>query len=174
IEMNRNRSLARTDASARKNFKDIAQLASSMADTLEKQRIARAAGQNLPKMFGKYMSDAEHYIRKNIGEFALSCTNCKEVLTTDGLPHWAISWPKDGEGESGYYKWSPEVLGCYNKGAFEMHVAAYILRTSPRAIMHTAQVRGEQLRECDLKDEEAKLRELLEHDVEEWTDAKRE
>jgi len=168
LEMNRFRSLSLNEPQARKQFKDMTELASKLAHQLEQQKIQRAAGMSVPALFEKYMDDAKQYIEKHIGEFSFKCKSCGAVVTTDGLPHWAISWPTDEDGEITYFKWSPEVMRLYNEGVIPMHIAAYILRTSPMALIYTAEKRGEEIRECDREEEEKKLRELLERDRREY------
>lgn len=168
MEMNRLRPLARSDAQKAKQLKDIMDQLSRLTQDAQKRRDLRSAGESLPKLHARYMGDARKHIEEHVGEFVLKCDNCGELLSTDGLPHWAISFERDGDGEVIYFKWSPEVMHHYNQGAIPLHVAAHILRTSPKSLIHTAEKWKSPLRPCNIDEEERLLRELLGQEVADW------
>ncbi len=122
------------------------------------------------ELLDEYQDRAREFVKSHAGEFTvlakLKCPNCgtqvKELVDTEGVPYWACTWEKDSQGEVVYLKWSAEILWLYEQGQMSLGQAAFILRTSPRGIMYTAQRRGELLKESNLQEAEeevAKLRE---------------
>jgi hypothetical protein len=168
MEMNRLLPLSRSDANKAKQLKETVDQLNKLTTEAQKRRDARAAGESLPKLHARYMRDARKYVEDHVGELTLSCQNCGEVLTTDGLPHWAIAFVPDEAGEIIYFKWSPEVMHHYNEGTIPLHVAAHILRTSPKALFHTAEKWKTPLKQCNIEEEEGRLKALLDADVAAW------
>jgi len=168
MEMNRLRPLAQGDAAKAKQFKEVTDQLSRLTSEAQKRRDAKNAGESVPKMVSRYMAEARHHIEDNIGEFTFMCKSCGEVVTTDGLPLWAVQFVKDDDGEIITYKWSPEVMKHYNDGLIPLHVAAHILRTSPKSLYHTADKWKEPLKPCNIDEEERLLRELLLADASAW------
>ncbi len=161
------------DARQERRFGEFSKQISDIIAKLEKRKLTRGSEDTIPKMFERYAAESRVFIKKHIGEFSFRCKGCNTVVATDGLPHWAIQFELDESGEVTYPRWSPEVLRLYNDGVIPMHLAAYVLRTSPKALIHTAQVRDEQIRECNEMLEESELQKLLRRDIEEFEDAER-
>jgi predicted HTH domain antitoxin len=122
------------------------------------------------ELLDEYQNKAKEFIKSHAGEFTvlakLKCPSCstqvKELVGTDGLPFWACVWEKNSDGEVIYLKWSKEILWLYEQGQLSLGQAAFILRTSPRGIMYTAQRRGELLKESDLQEAEEEILKLRE------------
>jgi len=173
MELNRLRPLARTgDKEKARQFRDVTTDLARLTHDAEKRREARSAGETVPKLMARYMTDARRYIEEHVGEHTIKCRNCNSEITTDGLPLWAVSWQHDETGEIIYFKWSPEVMRLYNEGLIEMHQAAYMLRTSPKALVHTARRWKDPIRECDVPKEEELLEAMMARDTREWERAR--
>lgn len=168
MEMNRLRPLAQGDSAKAKQFKEVTDQLSRLTSEAQKRRDVKTAGENIPKMYGRYAAQARRYVEDNIGEFTFMCKGCGEVVTTDGLPLWAVQFVKGDDGEIITYKWSPEVMWHYNEGHIPLHLAAHILRTSPLSLYHTAEKWKDTLRPCNMDEEERLLNELLVADVAAW------
>lgn len=171
LQQNRLQPNLRTGADE-KRFASLSKDIASIADSLERQMAQRKEGRTSADIVNDYLARAKQFIKDRAGEHSIKCESCGTVVTTDGLPLWAIQYDPDDGTEAVRFKWSPEVIRLFNDEVIPMHLACYILRTSPKAIRYTQRMRGEHLRDFDEAEEEKQLAELLARDREEYEDAR--
>lgn len=106
-------------------------------EALDAQRRAAETTDDIATLHRRTMDDAESYIKEHIGEFTWGCPSCGQVITTGGIPHWALI-KVDGQ----WAVWSEEMAIDVSAGNLPLHRMAYYLRTSIEAIMVTAEAKG--------------------------------
>lgn len=142
--------------SMRDNSKHIA---ANLAELDRQLAAARdpESGDSIASLHRQTLDDAEAFIKANIGEFSFQCGNCSSIVTTGGLPHWALL--KDPEGN--WVAWSRELADLVVAGTIRMHHMAYALRTSIEALVICAKARGFTFPIFHKQLEEEKLKELM-------------
>jgi len=124
-------------------------------------RKSRKSGEDIHDLHRREMEECTDFIKKHIGEFTFKCEKCKTIVETNGLPFWAIGTEKNSKNETQYYIWSKEIAFLVEKGLLPVHLATFILRTSPEGLKYTANARGEVIKDFDMISEENKNRKLL-------------
>ena len=119
-------------------------------DIFERTTKEKTIDQELEKI----ATEAENFIRQNVGEFDFKCEQCGAVIDNSGLPHWAFEVQKDNQGRNIYLLWSDQlwhmvrgfsVKDIYgNVGAIRIPVwqMAHSLQTSVEGLIYTARSRG--------------------------------
>lgn len=101
------------------------------------------------------MKRASKYIKENLGEFALRCPSCGQMIDTLGFPHPFF------EGKHKYSVFSRELWFLILMKRIPIEYAAYVLHTSIESILDTAKERGDKVPEVDILKAESNLRELV-------------
>ena len=107
---------------------------------LERARRARILedGEDPVMALDREQRLAEEWVLSRIGELADRCPGCGVVLTPPALPHWAFEPTKNAQGVVYYPVWSPELWGLVVTREIPLWIMAYVLRTSPEGLQHTA------------------------------------
>lgn len=117
----------------------VSSLQSSLDGALEKRKKVK----DVVDLHDETMRDAEEFIKSHVGEFSFRCQGCNAIVSTHGLPHFAIMTEKDDKNEIVYHVFSPEMWYLFRKNLLPLHYIAFILRTSPEGVLLTAEQRGE-------------------------------
>ena len=132
---------------------------SKIQSALDQAKEASRTGQDVHDLHKKEVDAAAEFVKQNAGEFSFKCKTCQTIVTSGGLPHWAIISVEGNEVK--YHIWSRELFRLVKKGLMPLHYMAFALHTSLEGLKYTAELRGEKLPEFDINDEETKLRELM-------------
>lgn len=154
------------DVSRLQDLKTIIKESRDTLGELFREKQKGEGDKSVHTMFSETMTEMEKHTKKNIGDFQLRCRTCQAWISTDGLPVWMLYQVPDPENPRHriYYIGNPEIFHLVSKGKLSLGSAAFILRTSPEALIYTARAMGISLFP---KDKEAFQLALGEHTVDE-------
>lgn len=92
--------------------------------------------QTVLDLHNQTIKEAEEYIKSHIGEFSFHCQQCGAIVSSGGLPHWALQNIKGS-----YHLWSPELFHLVQKQVITLEHMAYVLRTSVDGLKYTMRIR---------------------------------
>ena len=119
----------------------ITALQKALNETLDKfEKISGIAD-----LHQETLDDIEKFVHEHIGEFSFKCNECGTVVSTNGLPHWAIEVVTDPKGEKVHLIFSPELWYLVKNKLLPIYVMAFVLRTSIEGVLITAKKRGEKI-----------------------------
>lgn len=131
---------------------------------IEKLRIQRLQqqGEDPLVVVEAELEAAEQWVQENIGEFQERCPGCGLMLTPPALPHWAYEPVKTSQHGITWPVWSRELWAMVLDRTIPLWMMAFVLRTSPEGLRHTARRREELWPDwIDLPEQETLLRERL-------------
>lgn len=143
-----------------KEIKDTSERLSRLQITLDSSKAAQRAGQDVHDLHNKEIESCADFVKHNVGEFSFRCKKCKTIVSSGGLPHWAIVSVKTID-KVDYHIWSREIFTLVKEKLIPLYMMAFALQTSIEGLVYTAELRNEQLPEHDIKEEEVKLKELM-------------
>lgn len=100
------------------------------------------------------LDEANTHIKQNIGEFNFMCPECRVIIDSRGLPHWAHYMAEEPSGKKRFFIWSDPLWELVkgiksddkygDEQVFTMPIwqMAFCLQTSLEGLMYTARQRG--------------------------------
>lgn len=129
--------LGKRDLDILKAVRDNSKQITSNIESMEAIKKTNTVSE-ISKLHQDTMDEAEKYVEEHIGEFAWACPDCSTIITSGGVPHWALVRDHDNN----YVPWSSEIMALVNEGMIKLYHAAFILRTSIEGLMIVGQERG--------------------------------
>jgi hypothetical protein len=111
-------------------------------------------------LHNRELAACTEFVKENAGEFSFMCKKCRTIVSTGGLPHWAITTQEKGDSVL-YHIWSRELFSLVKAKKIPLHYMAFALQTSIEGLLMTAELRGEKVPEFAINEEEEKQNELL-------------
>ena len=141
-------------------IKEVSTTVTELKKFIDKEKETEYAGADIATLHTKEIEDNSKFIQEHIGEFSFSCGKCHSILSSGGLPHWAIEFVNK-ESKTCYHIWSRQMFFAVEKGFIPLYIMAFCLETSIEGLRYTADEKGITLPAHDIFKEEEKLKELM-------------